>query len=96
MTFRKKTSAIQRIALSIPRAFASRATHTSKVMLIAKKMMGTRMNVPQQLPHAAAPAAGGGGLPWARQVIEESKVTSANSLKNLVQESIANQLCRVE
>ena len=40
---RKKTSAIQRTALSMPRAFASRATHTSKAMLITKKMIGIKI-----------------------------------------------------
>jgi hypothetical protein len=51
----------------MPRAFASLATHTSKVTLIARKMMGTRINVPQQPPQAAAPAAGFGWLAWAKQ-----------------------------
>src|ERR1035437_8209163 len=95
MRFKKKTSAIQRTALSMPRAFASLATHTSKVMLIARKMMGTRINVPQQPPQAAAPAAGFGWLAWAKQATGANRTTGVNRLKGLIQACIAYRLSSV-
>ena len=58
MTLVSITRTIHNTALSIPRDFASRATHTSNAMFNAKTQSGTTMkNIPQP-PHAAQPAAG--------------------------------------
>ncbi len=54
----KKTSSIQMTALSMPRAFASRATQTSNAMLRTKIAIKIKKNEPQQ----ANPAAGLGSL----------------------------------
>ena len=62
----KKTSSIQRTALSIPRALASRATQTRRAMFRTMKTMGMARNVLQQ----AQPASGAAGLSsrWATAV----------------------------
>jgi len=50
------TKTIQRTALSMPRAFASRATQTNSAILSAKIAIGIAMRTPvpaPQAPHAA-------------------------------------------
>lgn len=57
------TRTIQSMALSNPRLFASRATHTSKAMLRAITATTTNAIIPIPAPQAAHPAAASASPP---------------------------------
>jgi len=76
----KKTSSIHKTELSMPRAFASRATQTKSAIFRTNRMSGIARNVLQQ----AQPAAGDGlsFCVWAdavpRKMEKDNKVGSAD------------------
>jgi hypothetical protein len=84
------TSMSQMTELSIARAFASRATHTSNAMLSAKKATRMKTSPPPhapQLAQAAPAAASGGGCEeassGATQAIEASEANQ-NDLGDVI------------
>ena len=75
-----RTRIIQMTALSIPRALASRATHTNSAMFKTKTAMGMKISDPQRA-HPAADAAGSGWVRCAHTEAEHRSGVARRSLR---------------